>query len=266
VSCSTDFDLAQNLGRMQVATSVGMVDRTSGLTAGFSVADDQATGSPLVGSVLTGTFEALGVLDADALETAGAYRLDLLVFDDTEGVTIAGVKVAEGETLAGPARIDVSEPVVLALPLTEGHDYSIVLRLTGAATGDGVGGNGVVDLITGRGFFGWSGLTLRVGRTAVIPDLVERIEDLEQQVTRLTAALRALNTEFQGHSHEYLTGKGVGHNNTVANTAGPESGDDDGMGENDDRHNMVDTKQGRHQMKKYLKRLRKQAKRDRRNN
>jgi hypothetical protein len=54
-----------------------------------------------------------------------------------------------------------------------------------------------------------------------IQGLQNEIVDLQNQVKQLTSALAALRTEFLQHTHVYLTGKGVGQNNTKANSGPP---------------------------------------------
>jgi hypothetical protein len=49
----------------------------------------------------------------------------------------------------------------------------------------------------------------------------KEIGDLQNQVNELTSLLDTLSTEFRRHSHIYLTGRGIGQNNTPANTGPP---------------------------------------------
>lgn len=47
------------------------------------------------------------------------------------------------------------------------------------------------------------------------------VVDLEELVERVDA-LESLVEDLLGHSHQYLTGKGKGHNNTEATTSDPD--------------------------------------------
>ena len=62
--------------------------------------------------------------------------------------------------------------------------------------------------------------------TEAISDLATAVGMLAEEVEAIKAALEDLGEELANHTHYYLTGKGTGHNNTMAET-GPASGDDD---------------------------------------
>jgi polyhydroxyalkanoate synthesis regulator phasin len=59
-----------------------------------------------------------------------------------------------------------------------------------------------------------------------IGDIDDTIEDIEAALQALSDRLDELEGDFEGHTHTYLTGRGVGHNNTEAET-GPEIDGDD---------------------------------------
>src|SRR6266481_528754 len=52
-------------------------------------------------------------------------------------------------------------------------------------------------------------------------DFQSNIQALQNEITQLRADLDNLRQEFKTHTHVYLTGKGVGQNNTRANTSTP---------------------------------------------
>jgi len=54
-----------------------------------------------------------------------------------------------------------------------------------------------------------------------IQDLESRIETLTDQNAAFEERLKALEDDYSSHNHTYLTGKGVGHNNTEAITGPP---------------------------------------------
>lgn len=63
----------------------------------------------------------------------------------------------------------------------------------------------------------WSGpMTITIGT-----DFQSRIAGLQEQINQLTTSLDTLRFEFLHHTHAYLTGKGVGQNNTKVNTGPP---------------------------------------------
>ena len=110
--------------------------------------------------------------------------------------------------------------------LTRGHTYRIELRLVCAVFSDGgldIGsecdymGN---TLFGSGGGAGWSRLAVKVGLDEV--EVLAKLAEIDE--------LREL---FENHTHTYLTGKGVGHNNTEASTSAPLEVED-GDGEEDD--------------------------------
>jgi hypothetical protein len=52
-------------------------------------------------------------------------------------------------------------------------------------------------------------------------DFQSNIQALQNEITQLRADLDTLRQEFKTHTHVYLTGKGVGQNNTKANSGPP---------------------------------------------
>ena len=50
-------------------------------------------------------------------------------------------------------------------------------------------------------------------------DLVSEVEQLKKQVDSLEMVVGELRHDLNTHTHTYLTGKGEGHNNTVATTS-----------------------------------------------
>jgi hypothetical protein len=66
------------------------------------------------------------------------------------------------------------------------------------------------------GSLAWVGTIIRTGS-----DPVAQIGDLQMQIDELEAALQQLRRDFERHSHTYLTGKGIGHNNMEASTNTP---------------------------------------------
>lgn len=72
------------------------------------------------------------------------------------------------------------------------------------------------------GFDDDRGLTWRQPATLRIGTDPERtVAELRQEVDELRTLLAQLRSDFDGHYHVYLTGKGAGHNNTEAHTPPP---------------------------------------------
>ena len=80
--------------------------------------------------------------------------------------------------------------------------------------------------------------------TDAIGALAEIVAMLATEVEGIKEALEDLGDEVANHTHSYLTGKGVGHNNTVAETGKP-------VGEDDAEVQPVKTNRGR--SKKFVR-------------
>jgi hypothetical protein len=94
----------------------------------------------------------------------------------------------------------------LAAKVVRGHDYRIGLKLSTEGKG-ALNATISVDYLSGDWGLWWNDL-----RVSVAPDLAEEIAQLKKRVETLEFGL-------QHHTHTYLTGKGEGHNNTVATTS-----------------------------------------------
>lgn len=113
-----------------------------------------------------------------------------------------------------------------------GQTYDVVLELAGdlytlneeigplAPTGPDIGqpellfGGSLVNQPLG---LTWSGpMTISIGT-----DFQSRIAGLQNQIDQLKSSLDTLRNEFLHHTHTYLTGKGVGQNNTKVSTGPP---------------------------------------------
>jgi hypothetical protein len=174
----------------------------------------------------------------------------LEVTDTTDGVLIAAETVVN-ETIAD-GKIPVAEKSVVAmsLPLNRGHSYRVSLILEAGAVA-GVGGVGDVGsaLSDFLDTASWSDLSVTAGVDpfaliviidARLDQLETGLEELEGTVAELEETVAELREDFDNHSHTYLTGRGVGHNNTEAETGTPgvESvepvDDEDGVAGEDD--------------------------------
>lgn len=112
-----------------------------------------------------------------------------------------------------------------------GQTYDAVVELDGHVFGHGSAVNGCTPAGCGvvdfqRTLFGdpdptaglfWSGpMTITIGT-----DFQSRITGLQKEIGDLQNQLGQLRQEFKTHKHVYLTGKGVGQNNTPADTSTP---------------------------------------------
>jgi hypothetical protein len=80
--------------------------------------------------------------------------------------------------------------------------------------------------------------------TEAIGDLIKVVDILVDEVEAIKEALEDLGDEVANHTHTYLTGKGVGHNNTLAATG-------KAIGEDDPEIQPVKTNRGR--SKKFVR-------------
>jgi hypothetical protein len=94
----------------------------------------------------------------------------------------------------------------LAAKVVRGHSYRIGLKVRTEGKG-ALNADINVDYLTGDWGLKWNEL-----RVSVAPDLAE-------QIAKLTKRVDQLEEDLRHHTHTYLTGKGEGHNNTVASTS-----------------------------------------------
>jgi hypothetical protein len=252
-TCSVVFDEANSTMDASVSVADGAAsDIRSTLIASFSVSAPAEMATPtLVGSLVSMNVEADGELAAEGDGSSAAYRIDVQVVDQGSGVLVAAQKVAEGSVEGTESQaIQVAEPVVLNVPLKRGSSYQVELTLSNSATA-AVGGTASSDFSAAS--VSWTGLDVAAGSdplapvvrlAAVVNGLQEQVDGIQDQVNGLTRRLAALQGQvdeleeeleevderLRTHTHEYLTGRGNGHNNTEATTTPPEfprSRDDD---------------------------------------
>jgi len=228
-SCQVNFDLPNST--LQVKTTADDAEATgtsATLSADFSVSaesGDPEDETKLVGSQVSLNVEAEGLLNALGADESASYRIDVRVTDLDDGVVVAAAKVSEDDEEDGDADVHVSELLVLPVMLTRGHSYRVRLRVTVAAAA-GLLETASADFLMFDGFARWTDLTVIAGSDPFDPidSLTERVDTLEDKVKDLEEDLDELRGDFDGHTHEYLTGRGTGHNNTTATTTTPENG------------------------------------------
>ncbi len=190
----------------------------------------------MVSAVLNGMVSWEGYLNAGAVDGARA-AVDIRV----ELYDMTGAKMIASQTVHGDSCSSMAEEpcyahnagsggVNLSASLTRGHDYEVRLIAQCASAFEATATNVIcayapwnegygVDF--GDGFIAWSNFEL-----SIEPDTLEMIGDLRQDLDALTLEVQQLREEFENHTHIYLTGKGVGHNNTEAVTSTAISGTD----------------------------------------
>ncbi|MDX1385806.1 MAG: hypothetical protein R3190_19295 [Thermoanaerobaculia bacterium] len=242
-TCSVVFDEAASTIEATLMVADGVAsDIRSTLIASFSVsAPPEMATSTLVGSLVSLNVDADGELAAQGDGSSAAYRIDVQVVDQSSGALVATQKVAEG-SVAGTASqtVRVAEPVVLNVPLVRGSSYQVELTLSNSATA-AVGGSATSDFSGASA--SWTGLDVAAGSDPLAPvlRLAAVVNGLQEQVDELEEELAELDDRLRTHTHEYLTGRGTGHNNTEATTTPaefPRARDDDDAGpppERDDR-------------------------------
>lgn len=230
------------------------------ISSAFTVSEGEgvAAESPLLNSIVSLDVFIEGLLEA-VLETSSAsYRVQVEVRDRTAGdALVANQTVSQEETGAGLLDVGSRESLVLNVPLTRGHTYDVILVLSATAMG-ATDGSALVDFFNAGGLVGWESLTVMAGAdpfgaiamlssrvdgldrrlTKVEGDvagLQEEVEDIQSDVRKLTRRVKALEDDveeidrtlerlieaFRVHTHTYLTGRGNGHNNTIATTTAP---------------------------------------------
>jgi hypothetical protein len=264
-NCEVMFDLESNT--LFLVAKVAGVDEAAAsatLLSSFVVTADgnePSDQTPLLGSSRSVIVNARGTLTLDGVDSTAGYRLDLLVTDSADGTPIGAARVAEGVATGNTELVVVSEMEVLNLNLTRGHEYQVALTLSVFAA-SGQSETATADF--GDSSASWEALTITAGADVLgsIGDLQDDVTELQDDVTELqvdvaelqvdviqlqvdvvelrvdvdelAGDLGDLEEEFQNHTHDYLTGKGNGHNNTTATTTTPDEGasidprDDDG--------------------------------------
>lgn len=144
--------------------------------------------------------------------------MSLILFDQTAGGKVVAQTVVHSLDASSAGTLpevpvdvgvglDHGETVnSLAAKVIRGHDYRVGLKLRTEGKG---ALNAVinVDYMTGDWGLKWNEL-----RVSIAPDFAEELAKLEKRVDQL-------EEELHHHTHTYLTGKGEGHNNTIASTS-----------------------------------------------
>jgi len=117
-----------------------------------------------------------------------------------------------------------SATVYLSTIVETGKTYNIelVLRSDLFSANSGILAGGLGGHPRGNFEIGSSGLTWGDSMSITVgTDFQSNIQALQDEINQLRADLNMLRQEFKTHTHVYLTGKGVGQNNTKVNTGPP---------------------------------------------
>ena len=196
-------------------------------------------GGSNVNALLNGLINWEGYLNVgpeNAARAAIAIMVELFDVTDNKAIALQTIHNDSCSAMAEEpcyAHDTGSGGINLAVALTRGHSYEI--RIAAECMSEFAEATNVIcayiendasyGVDFGNGFVTWSNLML-----SVEPDFGEAIIDLREDLDALTLEVQQLildfdqlRAEFDNHTHVYLTGKGVGHNNTEAITTPPVS-------------------------------------------
>lgn len=225
--CNYDVDLSENWIRAVINPSVPGHDQLAvAIYKDFTVAPSAGGNeNNLVGSFLNVKIRYAGHLEGMGVFQRAGFEIQFYVRDLENSALMSTQSIADGQ-VAGtieasppdfipfPARdfqtASNEEQIAMPLSLTTGHEYRIVLHVKLDANRFNP------SLLVSSDFFApvaanwnslfdfggvkWSNLSLTVG-------------------TDPFQAIDSLRELLEIHTHTYLTGKGVGHNNTEATTS-----------------------------------------------
>jgi hypothetical protein len=224
-------DLGVEAVQVEVGTAiaVGVLDKAvfarARLLSWFKIA---GTNGHRIGAKLDGSARWRGWVEADfgAWDNGSSIDIAVAIYDVTTAVEaddlfrlLVGRQTVFTHSVSGQLS-ELPIPEVsrcigtgsfnLAVDLVRGHTYIAILEATARSN------SGLIGVSTGTAFAqeqfdvspiddGFVERTRMILRTE--PDYLEKID--------------SLRTLFQDHRHEYLTGRGQGHNNTTAETSAP---------------------------------------------
>ena len=224
--CGVDYgDLGADSPRMYVVSAVfaglGGTTRTATgrLAHEFAVSPGP---NHRIGAKLIGVVSWRGWLQADigAYDNTSTSEIGVSIYDVTSGTRqlVANQKV-QTNSVSGT----ISDPPIpnfvrdigsggfdLVVDLERGHIYLAAVEATCRST------SGLIGLFTGSSYS-----TYGHGRSVLSDGYVEQTSMTITLEPDYLAAVDSLRDEFEHHTHNYLTGRGVGQNNTQAVTSGP---------------------------------------------
>jgi len=144
-------------------------------------------------------------------------NITLILWDQTDGKLVKQTEVHEMDVTAAGSLPEIPGEVgggldrgettnSMTAKVIRGHTYRVGLKVRAEGQG-ALNASFNIDYISVDRGARWTDL-----RVSIAPDLEERLEKLEKRVEILEQQLRH-------HTHTYLTGRGEGHNNTIASTS-----------------------------------------------
>jgi hypothetical protein len=224
--CGVDYgDLGANSPRMYVSSvvnaGIGGTTRsaTGRLAHWFSVSPGPGR---RIGAKLIGFVKWRGWLQADlgAYDNTSSSLIGVSIYDVTTGTRqlVANQRIQTNSVSGTISDLPVPNFVRdigsggfdLAVDLERGHEYMAAVEATCTST------SGLV------GFFAASSYsTFGNGHSALNDGFIEQTSMAITLEPDYLAAVDSLREDFEHHTHNYLTGRGVGQNNTQAVTSGP---------------------------------------------
>jgi hypothetical protein len=159
------------------------------------------------------------MLDAAAGDASASSGVVVNVLDETAGMLVGSAPVADQMVANASLSVADSRTVVIPVPLQRGHAYQVQVRANGSAVG-GAAAAAASDFLDSDGGIVVTDISVSAGL-----DPFAQSEAQQEEIDQLREDLDTLRTDFDTHTHTYLTGRGVGHNNTEATTTPPTGSD-----------------------------------------
>jgi hypothetical protein len=224
--CGVDYgDLGVDSPRMYVSSvvNVGLFGTTRTATGRLAHEFSLSPGPDhLITAKLIGVVKWRGWLEADlgALDNTSSSEIGVSIYDVTDGTRrLVANQTLHTSSVSGQIS-DLPIPNFirdigqggfdLVVNLRRGHVYLCAVEATCTST------SGLVGLVTAASYS-----TYGRGRSVLSDGFVEQTSMSITLDPDYLALIDELRDDFEHHTHNYLTGRGVGHNNTVAVTSGP---------------------------------------------
>lgn len=229
LGCNTSCDLSASAAYawLDIDHVVGSKYATSTIYGQFTVSDPHDLGTEVDGTIQydarwAGLWTIAGIFTGynEAKAEVSVYLYDVTNGSKLIWKTEPPVHTQTPDGFIGIDLIDAgagldkgSTANSFSAKLIRGHTYRLALSLQVAAKGLSNAYINLDYMYAGQGLF-WNKFIVSVS-----PDVNEQIFLLEKRVDSLESEVELLRFGLENHTHTYLTGKGVGHNNTAAQTS-----------------------------------------------
>lgn len=224
---SCDLSASAAYASIDIDHTIGSRYATSTIYGQFTVSDPNGLGTEVDGTVQydidwAGLWSVVGVFTGynEAKAEVSVYLYDVTAGGKLVWKTEPPVHTQTPDGFIGIDIIDAGAGLdkggtsnSFSAKLIRGHTYRLALSLQVAAKGLSNAYINLDYMFAGQGLF-WNKFIVTVS-----PDMNERILILEEKVQALETEVNLLRYGLENHTHTYLTGKGVGHNNTAAQTS-----------------------------------------------